>query len=182
QEVGGAADAASRYTLALLTDPADPGLTLLPTHRLLKSGVRVRGGESVDSLAETLRQIEGRVAAGCYQEGAFQLLPLEGDVAVLELHRQVIDNLLGKRSAEEFLTYTRDAEEAVQWVDQGRGDSAFFLPSPDLAAILRAAQSGKTMPQKTTYFHPKPPSGMAFHRLDPNRRIDERARRISFAG
>ncbi|HZK72391.1 MAG TPA: DUF1015 domain-containing protein, partial [Clostridia bacterium] len=32
EEVGGEADAASRFTLALLTDIADPGLQVLPTH------------------------------------------------------------------------------------------------------------------------------------------------------
>jgi uncharacterized protein (DUF1015 family) len=111
------------------------------------------------------------VAAGYYHAGRFQVLPLEGEVPVLELHRQVIDNILGKRQAEDHLAYTRDPEEAVRWVDEGRGAAAFFLDTPDMAAVLRAAREGTTMPQKTTYFHPKPPSGMAFHRLDPERRI-----------
>src|SRR5919198_269199 len=107
-EQGGDADAASRFTLALLTDLADPGLQVLATHRLL------------------------------------------------------IENILGKRSLEENVEYTRDPEEAVRWVDEGRGVAAFFLGPPDLAAVLEAARAGTTMPQKTTYFHPKPPSGMLF--------------------
>jgi uncharacterized protein (DUF1015 family) len=78
----------------------------------------------------------------------------------------VIDNLLGKRSAEDVLLYTRDPEEAVRWVDEGRGQAAFFLDAPDLAVVLTAAQAGNTLPQKSTYFHPKPPSGMVFQRLD----------------
>jgi uncharacterized protein (DUF1015 family) len=171
QELGGAADAASRFTLALLTDLADPGLVVLPTHRLLKAGVAVSGGEPAGSLQETLEAIRGKVAAGYYREGQFQVLPLEGNVAVLELHRQVVDNILGKRNPEEYLTYTRDAEEAVRWVDEGRGVAAFLLDTPNLAAVLAAARAGMTMPQKTTYFFPKPPSGMAFHRLDPRRPI-----------
>jgi uncharacterized protein (DUF1015 family) len=65
--------------------------------------------------------------------------------------------------------YTRDAEEAVRWVDSGRGVAAFFLDTPDLAVVLREARAGMTMPQKTTYFHPKLPSGMMFHQLDPER-------------
>jgi len=169
QEIGGGGDAAARFTLALLTDVADPGLHVMPTHRVLSAGVAVTGGEPAGSLGETLRALRGRVAAGAYRDGRFQVLPLEGEVPVVELHRQVIDNVLGKRDPEQHLTYTRDPEEAVRWVDSGRGVAAFFLDTPDLAAVLRAAREGMTMPQKTTYFSPKPPSGMVFHLLDRER-------------
>ncbi len=171
QKVGGGADAASRFTLALLTDLADPGLEVLPTHRVLKAGVAVTGGEDMPSLDATLEALPGLVAAGTYRDHKFQLLQLEGDVAVVELHEQVIDNILGKRSPEDFLVYTRDAAEAVRWVDERVGASAFFLGPPDLRQVLKLAQAGKTLPQKSTYFHPKPPSGMVFHRLDPDRRL-----------
>jgi uncharacterized protein (DUF1015 family) len=170
-EVGGDADAASRFTLALLTDLDDPGLEVLPTHRVLKAGVAVTGGEDLPSLEATLAAIRGRIAAGIYRDHRFQVIPLEGDVALVELHEQVIDNILGKRSPEDFLLYTRDAAEAVRWVDDGLGVAAFFLAAPDLRQVLKLAQAGKTLPQKSTYFHPKPPSGMVFHRLDPGRRL-----------
>ena len=171
EEAGGPSDAASRFTLALLTDLGDPGLEVAPTHRVMKAGVAVTGGEPAGSLAETLEAIKGRVAAGAYRDGKFQVLPLEGDVAVVELHRQVIDNILGKRSPEEFLLYTRDPEEAVRWVDEGTGVAAFFLDRPDLRQVLKLAREGKTLPQKSTYFHPKPPSGMVVHRLDADRTL-----------
>jgi uncharacterized protein (DUF1015 family) len=165
EEAGGPPDAASRFTLALLTDIDDPGLEVLPTHRVMKAGIGVTGGEPTGGLEETLAAIRGQVAAGVYRDGRFQVLALEGDVAVVELHRQVIDNILGRRSAEDFLLYTRDAREAVRWVDEGAGVSAFFLDAPDLRQVLKLAADGKTFPQKSTYFHPKPPSGMVIHRL-----------------
>ena len=171
EEVGGPADAASRFTLGLFTDLDDPGLAVLPTHRVVKAGVAVTGGEPKGSLEETLAALPGRVAAGAYRDHRFQVLPLEGEVPVVELHRQVIDNILGKRDPEELLLYTRDAEEAVRWVDEGLGAAAFFLAAPDLRQVLELAREGKTLPQKTTYFHPKPPSGMLFFRLDRNRRL-----------
>jgi uncharacterized protein (DUF1015 family) len=171
EEVGGEADAASRFTLALLTDLADPGLVVLPTHRVLKVGIAVTGGEPKGSLEETLGALRGRVAAGAYRNHQYQVLPLEGDVALVELHEQVIDNILGKRDPEEFLMYTRDPAEAIRWVDEGVGTAAFFLDKPDLRQVLKLAQEGKTLPQKATYFHPKPPSGMVFDRLEPDRRL-----------
>ena len=172
EESGGDEDAPSRFTLALLTELADPGLAVLPTHRVLKAGVAVTGGEPKASLAETLAALEGgRVAAGAYRDGQFQVLPLDGEVPVVELHEQVIDNILGKRNPEELLLYTRDPDEAVRWVDQGVGTAAFFLGPPDLGQVLKLAQEGKTLPQKATYFHPKPPSGMVFDRLERDRRL-----------
>ena len=47
----------------------------------------------------------------------------------------------------------------------GGNFTGFFLDAPDLHVVLKLAQEGKTLPQKSTYFHPKPPSGMVFHRL-----------------
>jgi uncharacterized protein (DUF1015 family) len=171
EEVAAGPDDPARFTLALLTDLADPGLVVLPTHRVMKTGIAVTGGEPKKSLDETLLALRGRVAAGAYRDHRFQVLPLDGEVPVVELHEQVIDNLLGRRSAEENLVYTRDAAQAVRWVDEGGGVAAFFLDAPDLGQVLRLAREGKTMPQKTTYFHPKPPSGMVFDRLERDRRL-----------
>jgi uncharacterized protein (DUF1015 family) len=171
QELGGGPDAASRFTPAVLTDLDDQGLLVLPTHRLLRTGVAVTGGQEAGSLEEVLGALEGRVAAGVYSDGKFQVLELEGEVPVVELHRQVVDNILGRKSAEENIYYTRDAAEAVREVDAGRAVSAFFLPKPDLAVVLRQAREGMTFPQKTTYFHPKPPSGMVIHTLDTDRSL-----------
>ena len=167
EEVGGGVDASSRFTPALLTSLDDPGLEVLPTHRVTVGGVKVTGGEPVASLEEALAAIDGRTAAGHYDGQRYQVLPLEGDLALVELHRQVIDNILGKKPAEGNLLYTRDAGEAVRWVDEGRGNQAFFLPRPDLRQVLAWAREGKTLPQKSTYFFPKPPSGLVLHRLDP---------------
>ncbi len=137
----------------------------------MKAGIAVTGGEPKESLEETLASIRGQVAAGVYRDGRFQVLPLEGEVAVVELHRQVIDNILGRRSAEDFLLYTRDPKEAVRLVDDGAGVNAFFLDAPDLRQVLKLAADGRTFPQKTTYFHPKPPSGMVIHRLGADRTL-----------
>jgi uncharacterized protein (DUF1015 family) len=165
-EVGATGDASANHAMVLLVDIDDPGLIVLPTHRVMRvAPVAVVGGEPAGSLAETLAALPGRVAAGHYAAGKFQVLPLEGELALVELHRQLIDNLLGKRSAEEVLLYTRDAEEAVRWVDEGKGQQAFFLDSPDLAVVLKLAQEGRVLPQKSTFFHPKPPSGMVLQGL-----------------
>ncbi|HEY6875604.1 MAG TPA: DUF1015 domain-containing protein, partial [Candidatus Dormibacteraeota bacterium] len=65
----------AQTTLALLTDIDDPALEVLPTHRVMKAGIAVTGGEPANSLDETLAAIKGRVAAGVYRDGQFQVLP-----------------------------------------------------------------------------------------------------------
>lgn len=171
EELGGGPEASSRFTLALLTDLDHPGLRLLATHRVLKRGIAVTGGEEVDGLARLLERVgpdgSGSMVVGTYREGRYQVFELEGEVAVVELHRQVIDNILGRRSAEESLEYTRDPAEAVRWVDEGRGVAAFLFAGPHPRAVLKLAAAGFDFPQKSTYFYPKPPSGLAFHLLDP---------------
>lgn len=171
QELGAGPDAASSFTPALLSSLADPGLEVLPTHRVLITGVKVTGGEPAESLEDVLQRLEGRVAAGHYDGEHFQVLPLEGELALVELHRQVIDNILGRKPLEGNVLYTRDAQEAVRWVREGRGVQAFFLSPPDLRQVLALAREGKTLPQKSTYFYPKPPSGMVLHRLNPERHL-----------
>src|SRR5260370_2931674 len=100
-EVGGPPDAASRFTMALLTDIGDPGLEVLPTHRVLKAGVAVTGGEEMPSLEATLAAIRGRVAAGAYHDHRFQVLPLEGEIALVELHNQVVGKIFVNRHPQE---------------------------------------------------------------------------------
>lgn len=143
-----AALADGRAAPVVIADLADPGLAPRPLHRVLTAGVAVTGGDPAGSLAELLQAIRGRVAAGTYRDGGFQLLPLEGEAAVVELHRQVIDNILGRRRPEDHLIYTGDPEEAVRLVDSGAGVAAFFVDAPDARAVWELARLGKTMPRR----------------------------------
>jgi len=69
EEVDEGPDAPSRFTLAVLTDLADPGLVVLPTHRVMKTGIPVTGGERKATLEETLASLRGEVAAGWRGDG-----------------------------------------------------------------------------------------------------------------
>ncbi len=76
--------------------------------------------------------------------------------------------LLGDDPAllERLIGFSRDAEEARQAVSSGRAEAAFLMnPTPTEAMAARARQ-GEKLPQKTTYFYPKLPSGLVIHTLD----------------
>jgi len=64
------------------------------------------------------------------------------------------------------LSYTHTAREAVNWVRKGHGPYAFILRPTPIEHVVSVAEDGSTMPQKSTYFYPKIPSGLVFYRMD----------------
>jgi len=69
-------------------------------------------------------------------------------------------------AAGDRLIYTKDAAEAVALVDRGGGDAAFLLDPTPPEDVIRVAAAGGVMPQKSTYFYPKPVSGLLFNPFD----------------
>ena len=64
------------------------------------------------------------------------------------------------------MRYVKDAAEAVAMVDGWRGAATFLLDGPPVAAVTRVAAAGEVMPQKSTYFDPKAPTGLLFGPLE----------------
>ncbi len=66
------------------------------------------------------------------------------------------------------IAYTKSASEAMAWVDAGvdGADAAFLLEPTPVAEILAVAAAGDVMPQKSTYFYPKPLSGFVINPLE----------------
>jgi uncharacterized protein (DUF1015 family) len=66
------------------------------------------------------------------------------------------------------IAYTKDAAEAIAWVDAGRdGAAAAFLLDPTPASdILAVAAEGDVMPQKSTYIYPKALTGLLINPLE----------------
>jgi uncharacterized protein (DUF1015 family) len=50
-------------------------------------------------------------------------------------------------------------------VASGRASAGVLLRPVDVRQIARTARAGRKMPTKTTFFHPKPRTGMVFRRL-----------------
>ncbi len=84
------------------------------------------------------------------------------------LHTLLVDPLVAEtgRPREEVLRYTRDPYEAVTEVREGRASVAFFLNPTPVQSVLAVADAGDLMPEKSTYFYPKPPAGLVMRELD----------------
>ncbi len=195
------------YIFALFLAVEEP-LTILPTHRVVRGGLR--GGDLL-SAAEDLFDVERvpsatalravfasdagvaggageRAAAdpglprfGCWTGGRgailrarrasfAPLLPAASetlrwlDVGVLAIALERLCGLdQGATAAGGRLQYTKDSAEAIELVERGQGDAAFLVDPTPVETVVQIAQGGEIMPQKSTYFYPKPVTGLLFN-------------------
>jgi uncharacterized protein (DUF1015 family) len=188
------------FVLMALTDAADPGLLVLPTHRLIHRRLTpavwhaierwfdvepMPGGEVLARLTDrdqaeprfgvlapdgarlvTLRDWAGVDAAmPTGQPAAWRKL----DVSVLQYG--ILAPAFGIDDAAltggEAVTYTQDAAEAAATVARGAAQAAFLLNATPVEQVMAVADAGGRMPQKSTYFYPKLPTGLVMNHLDP---------------
>jgi uncharacterized protein (DUF1015 family) len=202
------------FVMMSLMDSHDPGLVMLPTHRLIKGLEPAKMVQlertlspyfsadgllpSLPTLSETIQswlrtlETEGKRgnALGLYglHEKKLCLLRLKRnadlqkvipseelslwkklDVALLQ--QIVLRDALGIDTLEKeamHLEFTRDALEAVSKVDSGEYQMAFLINPTRLSTVLEAADYGKRLPQKSTYFYPKTPAGLVINPLWDN--------------
>jgi len=83
------------------------------------------------------------------------------------LHALVIDPLIEQtgKPREDVLSYTRDPHAAFAAVREGRASASFFLNPTPVDGVLAVADAHDRMPEKSTYFYPKPPAGLVMRDL-----------------
>ncbi|HEX7950029.1 MAG TPA: DUF1015 domain-containing protein [Candidatus Limnocylindrales bacterium] len=66
------------------------------------------------------------------------------------------------------IAYTKDAAEAVRWIDEAHegADAAFLLDPTPPTSIVAVAADGDVMPQKSTYVYPKAITGLVINPLE----------------
>ena len=64
------------------------------------------------------------------------------------------------------VTYHHDEQHVTDAVRSGRSAVAFVLRPPTVEQILQVASGGDRMPPKSTFFAPKPPTGLVLRLLD----------------
>lgn len=226
---------AYNYVMMTLVNLYDPGLVVLPTHRLIKNiesldkncllgrikenftveefqlepdkgnfrhllGVLERrglgkqsGGDSKalkNTGAADQPGYNGKVhrhAFGLYAgDNKFYLLTLKDDINLAQmmpedkspawqrldvsiLHTLIIEKHLGicgeLRARADHITYTREEEGALDDVDRGEYQLAFFLNPTLVEEVTEVAGQGEKMPQKSTFFYPKLITGLVINQL-----------------
>jgi uncharacterized protein (DUF1015 family) len=186
EPIAGPLDVLATHRVVLGAGP--DGLTSLGTG--LGELFDVREGASADELRSTFAPGSGAPGG----EGRFGLWTRAGG-AILHARRDAVEPLLGAggpavrsldvtvlgAALEQLLgigaravdsgariAYTKDAAEAIAWVEAGRddADAAFLLDPTPAASIMAVAADGDVMPQKSTYIYPKALTGLVINPLE----------------
>jgi uncharacterized protein (DUF1015 family) len=180
--------------MTLVVELADEQLSVQPIHRLI-TGLRHpadlrlaleraftvvdAGSNTRDAVVSLRRRMQADGALGVVDGAGLALaIPrpdaLEAalaqfdepvrhvDAAIFE--GLVVPALLMSGSPE--IVYRHDAAEVAALVDKGAADAAVLLRPATVEEIRAVAFAGSRMPQKTTFFHPKPRTGLVFRGLD----------------
>ena len=177
--------------MCLIVELSEEHLWVQPIHRVLR-GVRSSTGLRLD-LARKFRIVDAapntpaavatlmralRIQGGVGLVDGEGLARLVADPADLEAARAELDPVLAEVPSAWFdavagdilgavdVTYRHDAVAIAAMVAAGTADAAILLTPVTVEQIRAAAKARVRMPQKTTFFAPKPRTGLVFRSLD----------------
>ncbi len=191
---GAASDHPCTRLLTYFANAYAPGSLLLPIHRLVVAPPSA-GGDRWDALAERgwarrdltvgdaadlpallERELaplaDGYAFAADDASGRLVLWsrPADAELSVRVIHDEVLTGVFGlddEAVRGGAVAFPKSAAQTAKDVREGRGRVALYLNplSPD--DVFRVTEAGETLPQKSTFFHPKLPTGLLFRELDP---------------
>lgn len=169
----GEADAAMFLVVELVADE----LTVLPIHRLVDVPEGSDLAEVLSSRFEITDEVEPRpeLLDAMVTEGflvlvepdrARRLVPRPGAFDGLrDLDTVRVDAAL-EAAPGIGLTYQHGIDHVAAAVAEGRADAGILVRPVTVDQIAACAEGGERMPPKSTYFHPKPRTGVVYRLLD----------------
>jgi uncharacterized protein (DUF1015 family) len=98
------------------------------------------------------------------------------ELDVTTLHVLVLEYILGmapeQQESGDTIRYSQDEEAVLQALEKEDFQAAFILSATKAQDIKAIVAGGDKMPQKSTYFYPKLPSGLVVNKIDPAEQID----------
>lgn len=172
--------------MAFVVELADDQLCIEAIHRLLSVpagldlraaladafDVRPAGPNTPEAVDELLRRMGNEGGIGLVDDAGLALLvPSEpalapqGD-AVASTDAALVERAVLPRLDGVEVTYRHDAAACAGMVGKRLAGAALLLRPVSVAGTRAAAEAGARMPQKTTFFWPKPRTGLVFRALD----------------
>jgi uncharacterized protein (DUF1015 family) len=68
-------------------------------------------------------------------------------------------------AAGQHVTFSKNWGRAFERLDKGESQAGFFMNPAKLPQVTEVAMGGERLPQKSTYFYPKLPTGLVFFDL-----------------
>jgi uncharacterized protein (DUF1015 family) len=168
------------YVLMFLANTAEEGLTILPTHRLVKNipsdALDLLSGDfEIKELSEDI-DIAGAIAGkrdvyGLYTGGKkWYYLEYKGEgiygvpAALKNLDVTILHDLIFKQLLDiDRVSYEMDVRKCLQSVRDGEYEAAFFLNPTQVCDVEQVALASLRMPPKSTYFYPKLMTGLVLN-------------------
>jgi uncharacterized protein (DUF1015 family) len=101
------------------------------------------------------------------------------ELDVSTLHLLILEHILGLTPEQQVsgdrIRYSQDEDAVLQALEKEDYQAAFILNASKSEEILAIASGGEKMPQKSTYFYPKLPSGLIVNKIDPEEQIGDYA-------
>jgi uncharacterized protein (DUF1015 family) len=151
--------------LALVIDAGTESVPVLPYHRVQVAGEALSPSRPATDLDDVRAQVsdEGLVVGVITRRDGggprYGLLDLDGSPPVVRaLHTERLD----AAAPGDALRFTHDAADAERAVLAGEAIAAYVLPQTTPARVLAAIEHGDRLPRKSTFFWPKPRTGMLF--------------------
>jgi uncharacterized protein (DUF1015 family) len=98
------------------------------------------------------------------------------ELDVSTLHLLILEHILGMTPEQQVsgdtIRYSQDEDAVLQALEKEDYQAAFILNASKAEEILTIASGGEKMPQKSTYFYPKLPSGLIVNKIDSDGRIE----------
>jgi len=167
------------FVMALVVELAEDQLSVGPIHRIL-DGVP-EGTDLTEAMGRWFDCERLDVPGGLLAEeatragrlvlvtpgGAWSLSPRADayEAAQSDLDSSIVSLALDGIEGVD-VTYIHNAREAVESVNTGAADAALLIRPVTVAQISQWAHERRRMPPKSTYFHPKPRTGMVFRPID----------------
>src|SRR4051812_8094419 len=102
--------------------------------------------EALPGMPEPYRKLDTAVLEAVFLRGA------------LHMSEDDISHLHG-------LDYSKNLDDAIGRVESGDADAGFFMRPTPVEQVREVAETGESMPPKSTYFYPKVPTGLVFNPL-----------------
>jgi uncharacterized protein (DUF1015 family) len=144
---------------AFVVDAGTQPVAVEPYHRVQVSGEPLAAGDLVDVDAAP-RDDPPRILRVTREDDRLVTRVLEPPgpgPAVAALHRAGLD----EAAPGDALRFTPDRDEALARVASGDAVAAYLLPATDPTTIATSIASGERLPRKSTFFWPKPRTGLA---------------------
>jgi uncharacterized protein (DUF1015 family) len=183
-----------KYVMALFVDFNDPGLLIFTNHRQIHSlSVKnlkefkeklenyfdIQDVKNLDNLKKILSDNKDKHVFGCYFQGTHLIIRLKDGVRPEKiipgkhskewknLNLPILHDILFKmclKVEEGNVSYIKDISRGIENVNKGIIKALFIVNYTTLEEVHKITHLGEIMPHKSTYFYPKPLSGLIIHR------------------